>query len=153
MRYVINIAAICIVVIVIVMAINLKNNASQLPFHNEIKRFFKEFSAMIEAKTHNIGLDVSPSRRKNITFIEQEEKLRQFVPWVFGEFKDSDWKKFWAYIYDPVYDKKSKYGRKRYRTAEEIRDYLCRRYPVFESFDAGHWSYFWSIIDVDFENK
>ncbi len=152
MKYVVNIIAICALFIAIIIAVILKNNSSGLPFHNEVDKFFREVSQMMKARAYNIKMDISPSRKKNLTFIDKEENLKQFIPWVFGEFTASDWKSFWAVIYDPVYDAKSKYGRKRYRTKEEIKNILCERYPVFDSFDAGHWHYFWSVVDVKFDS-
>ncbi|MDD4182225.1 MAG: hypothetical protein PHT53_00165, partial [Candidatus Omnitrophica bacterium] len=63
-----------------------------------------------------------------------------------------DWSNFWSFIYDPVYDKKSNYGGKRYHSKEEIEGFLRDRFPMFNSLAAGHWNYFWSIVDVKFEN-
>lgn len=150
MKYVINIIAIFVVVIIVIFAVNLRNNSDKLPFQYEIKKFFGEFSKMIKTRAENISMEVNPSRKKKTTFIDKEESLKQFIPDVFGEFSDSDWTHFWSFIYDPIYDKKSKYGKKRYRTKEEIESFLRDRFPIFNQFNAGHWQYFWSVVDVKF---
>jgi len=152
MKYVINVIAIFVVVIIIVVAVNFRNNSDGLPFQYEVKKFFDEFSKMINTRAANIKLEWKPSRRKKTTFIDREERLKQFIPDVFGKFSDSDWRSFWSFIYDPVYDKKSKYGGRRYRTKEEIENFLRDRFPTFGYLDAGHWQYFWSVVDVKFEN-
>ncbi|MCK9574091.1 MAG: hypothetical protein M0R20_06860 [Candidatus Omnitrophica bacterium] len=151
MKYAVNIIAIFVVVIIVIFAVNLRNNTDKLPFQYEIKKFFNEFSQMIKTRTANIGMEVSPSRRKKTTFIDKEAQLRQFIPDVFGKFSESDWRNFWSFIYDPVYDKKSKYGRKRYRSKEEIEGFLRDRFPMFNYLDSGHWNYFWNVVDVKFE--
>jgi hypothetical protein len=151
MKYLVNVIAIFVVVIIVILAVNLRNNTDKLPFQYEIKKFFSEFSRMMETRSANFKLELYPSRRKKITFIDREERLKQFIPELFGKFSESDWRNFWSFIYDPVYDKKSKYGRKRYRTKEEIERFLLDRFPIFGYFDSGHWTYFWSVIDVKFE--
>jgi hypothetical protein len=151
MKYAVNVIAIFVVVIIVIFAVNLRNNTDKLPFQYEIKKFFNEFSQMIKTRTANIGMEISPSRRKKTTFIDKEGQLRQFIPDVFGKFSESDWRNFWSFIYDPVYDKKSKYGKKKYRSKEEIEGFLRDRFPMFNYLDAGHWNYFWSVVDVKFE--
>ncbi|MCK9615114.1 MAG: hypothetical protein M0R48_06390 [Candidatus Omnitrophica bacterium] len=151
MKYVVNVIAIFVVVIIVVLAVTFRNNTDRLPFQYEIKKFFNEFSQMIKTRTANVKMELAPSRRKKTTFIDKEEQLRQFIPDVFGKFSESDWRNFWSFIYDPVYDKKSKYGGKRYRTKEEIESFLRNRFSIFNYLDIGHWHYFWSIVDVKFE--
>ncbi|MDD4954627.1 MAG: hypothetical protein PHP17_01110 [Candidatus Omnitrophica bacterium] len=150
MKYLVNIIAIVVVVIIVVVAVNYRNNTDKLPFQYEIKKFFDEFSVMIKTRSENVKLEINPSRKKRTTFIDKEESLKQFIPDVFGKFTDSDWKHFWSFVYDPIYDKKSKYGKKRFRTKEEIETFLRDRFPIFNYFDAGHWNYFWSLIGVNF---
>lgn len=152
MKYVVNVIAIFVVVIIVVLAVTLRNNTDKLPFQYEIKKFFNEFSKMIETRTANIKMELKPSRRKKTTFIDREERLKQFIPDTFGKFSESDWRNFWSFIYDPVYDKKSRYGGKRYHSKEEIESFLRDRFPIFNQLDAGHWQYFWGIVDVKFEN-
>jgi hypothetical protein len=152
MKYVVNVIAILVVVIIVVLAVNLRNNTDKLPFQYEIKKFFNEFSKMIETRTANIKMELKPSRRKKTTFIDREERLKQFIPDIFGKFSENDWRNFWSFIYDPVYDKKSRYGGKRYHSKEEIETLLRDRFPIFNQLDAGHWQYFWGIIDVRFDN-
>jgi len=152
MKYVVNVVAIFVLVIIVFFVVNLRNNADNLPFQYEVKKFFGEFSKMINTRTSNIKMEWKPSRRKKTTFIDREERLKQFIPDVFAGFSESDWSNFWSFIYDPVYDKKSKYGGKRYHSKEEIEGFLRDRFPMFNSLDAGHWNYFWSIVDVKFEN-
>ncbi|MFA5007712.1 MAG: hypothetical protein WC546_00615, partial [Candidatus Omnitrophota bacterium] len=139
------------VVIIVVLAVILKNNADKLPFQYEIKKFFAEISQVVKARSDNLKMELAPSRRKKTTFIDREENLRQFIPQVFANFTDSDWRHFWSFIYDPIYDKKSKYGKKRYRTKEEIEGFLLYRFPEFKYLDSGHWNYFWSVVGVEFE--
>lgn len=152
MKYVVNVIAIFVIVIIVVFAVTFRNNTDKLPFQYEIKKFFDEFSKMINTRTANIKLELKPSRRKKTTFIDREERLKQFIPDVFGKFSENDWRNFWSFIYDPIYDKKSKYGGKRYRAKEEIETFLRDHFPMFNYLDVGHWHYFWSIIDVKFEN-
>lgn len=150
MRYIINVIAIFVVAIIILLLVHFKNNATTYPFQGNVQKFLKEVSQLITTKKKNISMDVSPSRRKRVTFIDKEETLRQYIPSVFGEFSDSDWKGFWGLIYDPIYDEKSKYGQKRYRTKEEIESYLIENYSdPFSSFGGTQWHDFWSIIGVN----
>jgi hypothetical protein len=150
MRYIINVIAIFVVVVIISLAIYFKNNTTTYPFQAHVQKFFKETGKLLTAKKQNIKMDVSPARRKKVTLIDKEESLRQYVPWVFGEFSDSDWRGFWGLIYDPIYDEKSKYGQKRYRTKEEIESYLIEHYSnPFSSFGGTQWHDFWSIIGVN----
>jgi hypothetical protein len=152
MRYIINVIAILVVAIIVSLVIHFKNNATSYPFQGNVKKFLKEVSQLITTKKKNIKMDIAPSRKKKVTFIDKESILRQYIPWVFGEFNDSDWKRFWGLIYDPVSDTSSKYGQKRYHTRDEIEGYLIENYSnPFSNFSQTQWQDFWNIIGVNLE--
>ena len=152
MRYIINVIAILVVAVVVSLVIYFKNNTTTYPFQGNVQRFLKETSKLITTKKKNISMDVAPSRKKKVTFIEKESILRQYIPWVFGEFSNADWQGFWGLIYDPIYDKDSKYGQKRYRTKDEIEGYLIERYSnPFSNFSSSQWHDFWNIVGVNLE--
>ncbi|MFA6280938.1 MAG: hypothetical protein WCY05_00350 [Candidatus Omnitrophota bacterium] len=152
MRYIINVIAILVVVVVISLVIYFKNNATTYPFQGNVQKFLKETSKLITTKKKNIGMDLSPSRKKRVTYIEKESILRQYIPWVFGDFTASDWRHFWGLIYDPIADSKSKYGQKRYRTKDEIEGYLIEHYSnPFSNFGQTQWHDFWNIVGVNIE--
>jgi len=152
MRYIINVIAILVVAIIVSLVIYFKNNTTSYPFQKNVQRFLKETSQLITTKKKNINMDLAPSRKKKVTFIDKESTLRQYIPWVFGEFTASDWQRFWGLIYDPIYDTSSKYGQKRYRTKDEIEGYLIEHYSnPFSNFGASQWHDFWSIIGINIE--
>ncbi len=152
MRYIINVIAILVVAAIVSLAVYFKNNSTIYPFQGDVHKFLKEVSQFMTATKRNINMSIAPTRRKKITFIDKESILRQYIPWVFGEFTDGDWKNFWGLIYNPISDPKSKYGQKRYRAKEEIEGYLIENYSnPFSYFNKSQWQDFWNIVGADIQ--
>ena len=103
--------------------------------------------SLVKNFKHNLSFDFSPQRKRPLSFSEQESRLADFLPQVFGGFSLAQWEEFWNYIYQPLEVTEGKLKTKRYRTQEEIQDQLKELYPnPFSYFQAQHWSYFWEIV-------
>jgi hypothetical protein len=153
MKYIVNIIAIALVIVLVFLAIYLKNSGNY-PLNEQIRNFSKYFSQFINVVKHNVGMEISPLRKQNLTYIEREASLREYLPTVFGQFSDRDWQNFWALIYEPIQKKQGKFKVKTYRTKDEIEDYLREHYPnSFGYFQANHWFNFWSIARVNWEES
>jgi hypothetical protein len=147
MKYIGNIIAIIIVALLIWGVVQIKKGDRQYLFQEHIEGFFNQVKRFVGIKKQNIAMEVSPSRRRPITFIEKEETLRVFAPDLFGTFSPQDWTRFWGIFYDPIKEKQGLFTVKRYRTEEEIKSYLTEKYPnPFSYFQPVHWSYFWEIV-------
>ncbi len=147
MKYIVNIIAIIIVALLIWGVIQVKERNTRYPFQDHIEGFFDQVKRFVGIKKQNIGMEISPSRRPPLTFIQKEQTLKLFAPNLFESFSPQDWQKFWAILYEPIEEKKGKFSVKRYRTEEEIKSYLIEEYPnPFSYFKPVHWGYFWEIV-------
>lgn len=147
MKYFVNIAASLIVLVIVLAAISRVQTPTASPFGNGWKKFTEWTDAFFKAKKHNISMEVAPTRKPRLTFVEKEAQLRMFAPDLFGNFSENDWQKFWMIIYEPVKDKEGGFTVKRYRTKEEIEEILTTRYPdPFSYLKREHWAVFWHDI-------
>ncbi|MCM8787791.1 MAG: hypothetical protein NC935_07075 [Candidatus Omnitrophica bacterium] len=147
MKYIVNIAAILIIVFLVFLLIHVKTSALDNKFGLKIKNFFQQIFTFFKIQKQNIGIEISPQKTRTLTFIEKETYLRMFAPATFGNFTDRDWQEFWSIIYEPIGDKQGKFTVKRYRTKDEIEAELINRYPNPFAFLRGeHWRMFWNDI-------
>jgi hypothetical protein len=155
MKLLVNILAFLLVLLIVFSAITRTQNPASIPFGNEWKKFTEWVGTFINVKKHNISMEVAPTRKPQLTYIEKEAYLRMFAPDLFGNFSEDDWQKFWAIIYKPVEDKKTGFGAKRYRTKEEIEEILVTQYPnPFSYLKQEHWNTFWqNIIGMNLQEE
>lgn len=147
MKYIVNVIAIVVLVAGVFAAIKFKDSDTFYYFQKKMERLGDEAGEFMAARKHAVEMEMSPERKRPITFIEKEEKLRMFVPSVFEGFSDQAWQDFWDYIYVPINDTSGKYTTKRQRTKEEIKSLLLSKYPkYFSRFRPDHWHYFWEIV-------
>jgi len=99
----------------------------------------------------NFTSEFKLERSRPLSTLEREEKLKQFLPNVFGDFSEDDWNDFWKLIYGtfPEQNSANKLLPKKYRqlTLEEIEERLIDYYPDnFGRLGPEHWDYFWRGI-------
>ena len=146
-RYIVNLVAIGLIVALIFGAINFKNTGKDKFLKKKLNKPLGFVKEAIAVTKHNLTFEFSQKRNKSITLVWQESNLINFSPNLFGNFNRADWDEFWAVIYDPIKEKKGFFKVKRYRTKEEIRDYLIRLYGDALSFNHySDWQYFWKIV-------
>jgi len=145
-KYVLNIIAIVLLIWGIRAAIQFKGSGEYQSFRYRISRMFDPITRRIQAMRHNIKIDRGEERRRPTTFIARESKLKVFLPDVFGEYDEKEWKEFWDFIYEPTTEMQGGISTKRYRTEEEIKEFLYRKDRIFNYFQDQHWNYFWSLI-------
>ncbi|MDD5195033.1 MAG: hypothetical protein PHQ96_05095, partial [Candidatus Omnitrophica bacterium] len=152
MKYFVNILAALVVLLIILSAISRTQNPKDAPFGKGWKKFTQWAGDFLKAKEHNLSMEVSPTRHRKISFIEQEERMRLFAPDLFANFNENDWQEFWELIYKPVDDKQGGFTVKRYRSQEEIQEILIQRYPnPFSYLSKEYWRIFWQdIIGTNF---
>ena len=147
MRYIGNLIAIAIVVILIIGLINFRNTDTYQNLKRSSSRPIQIVKQGIEVFKHNIGFTFSPQRERGITMVKKEVQLIGLVPDFFGDFGRKDWDNFWNVIYEPVKEKQGLYEVKRYRSKAEIRSYLVSNYyGVFSNLNDNQWKYFWEIV-------
>lgn len=147
MRYVVSIILVLLIVSLGIGIVQFKDSLAYYSAKGKIAGFFQYITQFIKVKKHNISLEFSPERTPPITFIEHETKLKLFLSDFFGKFSQSDWQEFWALFYQPIEEEQEGFMVKRYRSQEEVEDYLSYEYPQpFSHFQKQHWSYFWSIV-------
>lgn len=147
MKYVINLVALAILALIVIGIVKFKDSEAYYGLQHKSKDFGKEIGHFIQARKKAVMMEISPTRKRPITFIEQEEQLRMFVPTVFEGFTQESWDNFWDFIYEPITDRSGKYATKRQRTKEEIMSFLRYKYPKpFSDFREDHWFYFWQIV-------
>jgi hypothetical protein len=147
MKYIVNIIAICLLAAGIFAAVKFRDSDTFYFLQKKAERVKKSAGEFMQAKKQVMEMEMSPTRKRPITFIEKEEKLRMFVPNVFEGFSEKAWEGFWDYIYLPIDDTSGKYLTKRHRTKEEIQSFLANKYSdPFSRFRSDHWHYFWEIV-------
>jgi hypothetical protein len=148
MKYFLNfVLSFVIVFLIIIGAISFKKSHLYQSFREKLDNFYQYIAQFIEVKKHNLSMELSPPRKPPLTLIEKETQLRMFLPNFFGRFDREEWENFWALIYEPIEETQGAFKVKRYRTKEEIEDYLAYYYPQpFSYFRKQHWDYFWNIV-------
>jgi hypothetical protein len=86
-----------------------------------------------------------PARRRPLSTIELEERLKSNILEPFGSFSQRDWDWFWDLLYKRYTVDASVWPkRKRQLTRQEIEAALSDNYiRPFGSFGQRHWSIFW----------
>jgi len=154
MKYLFNIIAVFLVFLVVLGAIKFKDSDTYYGWRNKVLEFFQDSADFIKDRKENIALESSPKRKAPVTFIEQEEILKAYVPDVFGNFSQKQWVSFWNLIYKPVATSKSFFAKKRFRTQEEVERILINSYPdPFSYFQVTHWHDFWDIAGVRWKDE
>ena len=149
MKYVINIAAIIVFIFLVLWAIQFKESSAYHSFRGGLENLRQYAKNFIKARKHNISMEVSPKRKRPLTFIEHEEALRIYLPNIFEKFDSRQWRKFWDLIYEPIKEKQGSFTVKGYRTKEEIETHLKHEYPdPLGYFRQNHWFDFWSVAGV-----
>lgn len=147
MRYVVSIIFLLLVVSFALEIRNFKDSSAYYSVKARLANFFQNVTQFVKVKKHNIFVELFPERKRPITFIKQETSLKMFLPDFFGEFSYADWQKFWVLFYEPMKEKQQGFIVKRYRSKEEVEEYLAYRYSEpFSHFQKQHWDYFWSIV-------
>lgn len=147
MKYIINLIAIILLAAIVFGVIKFKDSDLYYDWKYKTKGLTKEVSEFVKARKQSVAMEISPERKRPLTFIDREEQLRIFVPTVFEGFSQQEWDNFWDYIYEPITDTSGKYPLKRQRTQEEIMSVLRNKYPKpFADFKDEHWFYFWQIV-------
>ncbi|MDD4294891.1 MAG: hypothetical protein PHP69_05200 [Candidatus Omnitrophica bacterium] len=147
LKILINLAAIAVVCIMVLVAVRYKDTYDYAAMR---KKFLKPFSGVqkiINAKKNNLDIEMSPSRLKPLTTIEQEENLRMYMPDVFSDFKQNDWNEFWGIIYLPIEETRDGVMMKRYRTKEETEKTFVEKYGgSFGYLKTDDWTTFWAYV-------
>jgi hypothetical protein len=152
MRYLGNLIAIIVVVLLVFGAIKFKQSAAYDSFRfqlNEISRFIQNF---ISVRKHNITMEIKPSRKTPLTFIQIESELAVWMPQVFEKFTEADWDYFWKLIYEPIKIKKGRFTVKGYRTREEVESILRYKYYDLSFLNDATWSELWGVAKVSWQN-
>ena len=154
MKYIVNILAILIVIFLIKMAIDFKNNPDS-EFNEFLRDNFIKISDFLKTKKQNISVEINPQRKRPFHLIEKEVMLMEFDPETFGNFTEEDWEEFWSIIYSPVKKKKGKFYVLSFRNREELEAKLLEKYSrPFIYFDRHYWDIFWNnIIGIRFEDE
>jgi flavodoxin len=147
MRYIINIIAILIVGLLVFATIKFKQSSNSYPFEERLKKIGKVISKFMNVQKRNFDASTRPPRKAPLTSIDREEAMRQYVPYLFGNFTNKDWKDFWAIIYQPIDVKEGGLTVKHFRTRDEVQRVLADKYPdPFGYFQENHWYDFWKYI-------
>jgi len=154
MKYILNILAILIVIFLIKVVIDFKNNPDN-KFNEFLRDNLIKMSDFFKTKKQNISVEINPQRKRPFNLIEKEVILREFDPETFGEFTEKDWEDFWSIIYTPIKKKKGNLYVLSFRDREELEAKLLEKYPrPFIYFDKNYWDIFWrDIIGIRFENE
>lgn len=146
-KVILNVLAIGVVTILVITAVRYKRTHSYTVFRQRIAKPFSGIQKVIDAKKSNLKIELSPSRVKPLTSIEQEENLRMYMPDIFASFTQKEWSEFWSIIYYPIEEKKDGVKRKRYREREEIENEFIDRYgKSFTYLRRDDWTTFWTHI-------
>ncbi len=146
MRFFKSLIGLTIVLFLIIGAVKFKNSSLYEISRQNFSNLIEFLKIKLKILKYNISEDISPSRKAPLTFLKKEEKLKLFLPDVFGSFSPQDWREFWDLIYGRKKVGEGLIKQKVYRTKEEIEDYLIYNYPIFSRFQPQHWDYFWSIV-------
>ena len=141
MKYLMNLLALIILAGVVFGVIQLRQTKQYSRIARKGASVKESIGQFFKAKEHNIRLETGGGTRKRpLTFIEQQESLIEMAPNVFADYGDRQWNQFWDYVYNPVRRKEGSYTVKRYRSKEEITEFLIEAYPdPFSYFQADHW--------------
>jgi hypothetical protein len=142
---------VALVVGLVFMAIHFKNSPAYDGYTRGVGKVGQFLRDFVQAKKHNMEYEFREDldRRRPITMIKKETLLREFIPEVFANFGEDDWKYFWDLIYKPVAKKDGLFKKKQLRTRDEIQQILMRMFPQPFTYMTGeHWRYFWDIIDT-----
>jgi len=145
MKYAINVIVILLIAFGVWSLIKFKSSDSYDSFKEKVDKTLGKTGDFIKAKKESISVELKPERERPLTFIGREATLKQFKPVIFDQFEIHDWRKFWNVIYEPVRDK-SEFGKKYFRTKDEIASYFISEYEHFSYFSEGDWSRFWQIV-------
>lgn len=130
----------------IVGAITLKETAFPEYLKQNSSNLLETIKYKLGIISHNINEDINPSRKVPVTVIDRQAKLEAFIPQVFENYTEQDWREFWNLIYGYQREGEGIIKQKVYRSKEEIEDYLKYYYPdPFNFMQAQHWDYFWSL--------
>jgi len=147
MKYFKNIIGIAIVIALAWGIINF-HEIKELDFlKSKADIWRKSIEQKIGVFKHNLSFTFAPERKRPLSSLAEESKLSHLAKDVFGQFDPSQWDDFWDLIYNPIEEEQGGSMVKRYRTREEIEDYLKYTYSKpFTYFKKEHWDYFWDII-------
>ena len=136
-----------ILFILVVGIIAFKNSDYYEPFVNNLSKHKGTIVDNIGILIDNILTDINPARKRPVSFLNKEAKLKDYLPEVFEKFTKEEWDRFWDLIYGLKDEGKGLIKKKVYRNQSEVEDYLGYNYPnPFSYFQRQHWDYFWSII-------
>ena len=133
--------------VIIFWSINSLNHPLIEKIQVSSKNLLNSLIYSIKIFSHNIKNEIQPLRKKPLSLLPQQEKLKQFIGEPFISFSDADWEEFWNIIYGYT-EITTSYGTiTRQRTLEEIQEELIYLYGnPFKYFEKQHWESFWSII-------
>lgn len=147
MKYLINIIAIILIVVLSLFIINLPNTSFGKNIRYGLEKYVVEpVKKFFRISQHNIEVVSNPPRKRPLSTIQREALLEQYLPNVFGKFSRQDWDKFWDLIYEPVDVKQGEYVIKHYLTEDEIKNILIDNFLIFSFFKDKEWRIFFDII-------
>ena len=150
MKYFGNIIAILVIVGLVYGIINFKDSPAYYNTQVIFMRLTSGMRGFINRRKHNIGMEMNPTRRPPLTFIEIESALGLWAPEIFGPLTDEDWKECWDLIYGQIDIKQGRFTVKGYRSRQEIQSYLRYKYRNFSYLREPDWSELWGIARVSF---
>ncbi|MCQ9205628.1 MAG: hypothetical protein NG737_04880 [Omnitrophica bacterium] len=157
MKYVLNIIAIGAVVLLIFGIIQFTKSPTYYSLRQKLnystQGVTQGVKKFIEARKHNISMDYAPKRKRRLTHVEYQEYLTMYMPNTFENFSPQQWNKFWALIYEPIYDEEKEFKRRRYRTKEEVEDELRASYTDFSRLESRHWRDFWNSAGISWKDE
>ena len=146
MKYFKNLIGIALIIILALAIINFHKIERLAFFKATIGSWFGITKQRVDVFKHNLSFTFAPERKPPLSFLTREAKLSHLAKNVFGQFSSSQWDDFWSLLYGSIKEEQGGSMVKRYRTQDEIEDYLKHNYSnPFRYFKKEHWDYFWSI--------
>ena len=146
MKYFKNLIGIALVIILALIIINFQKIERLDSLKATIGSWRGITKQKVDVFKHNLSFAFAPERKPPLSFLGREAKLSHLAKNVFGQFSPSQWDDFWSLLYGSIKEEQGGSMVKRYRTQDEIEDYLKHNYSnPFRYFKKEHWDYFWSI--------
>ena len=146
-----SILGIAVLGLIVLAGVSLRNSDFRDRAFADYQHISQKARINVENFLYNVKEDASPTRKRSDSTMQQEDKLKLFMPDIFQNYSKQDWDDFWKLIYGRRPVGNSWIKQRRYRSVREIQKALAYRYPEpFGYFQGQHWQYFWSIIA---ENK
>lgn len=142
-----GLVGLAILVLIIVGALAYKKTDSYDLMSQQKEHDIYDFNTSIRVMQYNMRSFFRPPRTLDGTKrLKAEQDLKQFIP-PFKDFRQSDWKKFWKFIYKPK-RQRNPFAMRRWRTKSEMESFFKGKFEnPFANFSPKHWEHFWSVIE------